>query len=453
MTNPASFRDPSGFVFEVDGKVYRQINKVYLSHYRQLMDSGLYRLLANDGKLINHSEVSADLTKDPDAALTLQPERIPFISYPYEWGFDQLKDAALLTLDIMRTSLDHGMILKDATPYNIQFHKGRAAFIDTASFEIYRPSEPWVAYRQFCECFLFPLYLEHYCGEGFIKQLAVFFHGIPANYTAGLLPWKTNWNLGVRLHVHLQKSVQVKQKENKASSIQFSKQKMLNLINHLSGIVAGLENGYQQKTTWNNYYEETILGKDYLANKKEIFLQYLNKIEFNTVADLGANDGYFSKLAATKAKWVVAADSDSSCINRLYQQVKAESLNNILPVIIDLTNPSPAIGFNNRERKSFGERVKVDLVLALALIHHLCIANNIPLSLLADYFASLSPELIIEFVPKEDEKVQQLLSSREDIFNNYYAQEFESVFSRHFIIKEKTPIKGTTRTLYWMTRK
>lgn len=453
MINSASFKDPSGFVFEVDDKLYRQINKTYLPHYRQLMDSGLYEVLVKEEKLVSHSELSRPLSESPDAAITLQPNKIPFISYPYEWSFDQLRDAALLTLDIMRKSLEYGMILKDATPYNIQFLNGKPIFIDTASFEIYNANKPWVAYRQFCECFLFPLYLEHYRGEGFIKQLAIFFQGIPADYTAKLLPWKSKWNLGVRLHVFLQKNVQAQNNKSQKRIIEFSKQKMLNLINHLSGIVSGLKAGYQQTTTWNNYYEETILGNDYLLNKKTAFLQLLDQINFNTVTDLGANDGYFSKLVAAKAKYMIAADSDGSCINRLYQEAKNGSFGNLYPLIVDLTNPPAAIGFNNQERKSFNERAKSDLVLALALIHHLCIAHNIPFDLLTAYLAKLSKELIIEFVPKEDEKVKQLLSSREDIFVNYHQKEFENVFSSRFTIREKIQVSGTSRTLYWMTRK
>ena len=453
MINSASFKDPSGFVFEVNDKVYRQINKAYLPHYRRLMDSGLYGLLMKHEKLVAHTELSSPITEDANAALTLQPTKIPFISYPYEWSFDQLRDAALLTLDIMRVSLEYGLILKDATPYNVQFLKGKPIFIDTASFEIYNPAQPWVAYRQFCECFLFPLYLEHYRGEGFIKQLAIYFQGIPADYTAGLLPWKAKWNLGVRLHVMLQRNVQAQNKRTNQHVLEFSKQKMLNLVNHLSGILTGLKSGYHQTTTWNNYYEETILGNDYLLNKKAAFLNLLDKIKFRTVTDLGANDGYFAKLAAVKAEYVIAADSDGSCINRLYRESKDGSLGNLYPLIVDLTNPTAAIGFNNRERKSFSDRAKSDLVLALALIHHLCIAHNIPLDLLAGYLASFSQELIIEFVPKDDEKVKQLLSSREDIFVNYNQQEFENVFSSRFTINEKIQISGTSRILYWMTRK
>lgn len=452
MINPASFRDPSGFVFEVDGKLYRQINKVYSPHYLKLIDSGLYKALVEEKKLISHTELSENILNDPFAALTIQPSHIPFISYPYEWSFDQLKEAAILTLDVLKKAIDFGMTLKDASPYNIQFLEGKPVFIDTLSFEIYDESKPWIAYRQFCENFLFPLYLEHYRGEGFIKLLSVYFQGIPADFTAKLLPWKSKWNLGVRLHVLLQKKVQ-QQHKNQTRAIKFSRQKMLNLVNHLDGIIRGLKDGYKKTTTWNNYYQETILGQDYLENKKKVFLEYLDKLAFTTVADLGANDGYFSKLASNKAKWVIAADIDSSCINTLYAHLKSGTQKNIFPLIIDLTNPSAAVGFGNKERKSFTERIKVDLVLALALIHHLCIANNIPLSLLVDFFAGFSPELIIEFVPKEDEKVQQLLSNREDIFDQYDQENFEKIFSTRFQIRQQTKIAGTTRILYWMTRK
>ena len=161
MTNvarhPASFKDPAGFIFEANGKIYRQVNKVYGQQYQHLMESGLYNQLISSNQLITHSSINENLTGDEEWLLTLLPEQLSFVSYPYEWCFDQLKDAALLTLFILRTSLDKGMILKDATPFNVQFQKGKPLFIDTLSFDLYDETKPWVAYRQFCETFLFPL--------------------------------------------------------------------------------------------------------------------------------------------------------------------------------------------------------------------------------------------------------------------------------------------------------
>jgi len=456
MTNvarhPASFKDPAGFIFEANGKIYRQVNKVYGQQYQHLMESGLYNQLISGNQLIPHSTINENLTGEEEWLLTLIPEQLSFISYPYEWCFDQLKDAALLTLSVLRTSLDKGMILKDATPFNIQFVNGKPLLIDTLSFDRYDETMPWVAYRQFCESFLFPLYLEHYLKIDCIKWLSNYIHGIPVDVTAKLLPWRSKWNLGVRLHVMLQNNVRIRKTTQKVQPA-FSKQKLLNLITHLESIIRNLSSGYPSISTWSNYYDETILGKEYLDRKEIILKKFLGTISYTSVLDLGANDGYFSRLLAKDNKSVLAVDSDSRCINNLYQLIKREPLTGIIPLIIDLSNPSPAIGFNNTERSSFGQRAKADLALALALIHHLVIGKNIPLPELAGYFAKMAPQLIIEFVPKEDEKVKQLLSERADIFSSYDAASFETNFSRYYTILAKELIPGTTRTLYCLARK
>jgi len=456
MTNvarhPASFKDPAGFIFEANGKIYRQVNKVYGQQYQHLMESGLYNQLISGNQLIPHSTINENLTGEEEWLLTLIPEQLSFISYPYEWCFDQLKDAALLTLSVLRTSLDKGMILKDATPFNIQFVNGKPLLIDTLSFDRYDETMPWVAYRQFCESFLFPLYLEHYLKIDCIKWLSNYIHGIPVDVTAKLLPWRSKWNLGVRLHVMLQNNVRIRKTTQKVQPA-FSKQKLLNLITHLESIIRNLSSGYPSISTWSNYYDETILGKEYLDRKEIILKKFLGTISYTSVLDLGANDGYFSRLLAKDNKSVLAVDNDSRCINNLYQLIKREPLTGIIPLIIDLSNPSPAIGFNNTERSSFGQRAKADLALALALIHHLVIGKNIPLPELAGYFAKMAPQLIIEFVPKEDEKVKQLLSERADIFSTYDAASFETNFSRYYTILAKELIPGTTRTLYCLARK
>lgn len=453
IPHPASFKDPAGYIFESRGKIHRQVNKIYGERYRMLMQSGLYKKLADDQKLITHAEITDNLTGDPQFHVNLLPEQLGFISYPYEWSFHQLKDAALLTLSIAKASLEFGMILKDATPYNIQFHNGKPVFIDTLSFDHYNETEPWVAYRQFCETFLFPLYLEHYLKIDCIPWLSNYIHGIPVHVVAKLLPWKAHWNLGVRLHVLLQNNIGSKKAVAGTKTAPFSKQKMLNLLNHLESIISGLKDGYPQVSTWSNYYDETILGKEYLSEKEKIVTIFCSQISYNTVLDLGANDGYFSQLLAKQHKSVVAVDSDSRCIDRLYLQTKSSGQSSVTALISDLSNPSAAIGFQNKERSSFTQRAKADLLLALALVHHLCIARNIPVSGLAAYFADMAPHLIIEFVPKEDEKVKQLLASRADIFEDYHQAHFEECFSRFYHIQAKETIPGTTRVLYRMKRK
>jgi hypothetical protein len=456
MTNysehPASFKDPSGFVFQAEGTIYRQVNRSYADAWDKLMGSGLYEKLVARKQLISHQEIPKNITQTAEWYKTLQPTVIPFISYPYEWSFDQLRDAALLTLNILRVSLNHGMILKDATPFNIQFIEGRPVFIDTLSFDIYDPTRSWVAYRQFCQCFLFPLYLEHYLKKDVQKILSTYIEGIPVDITARLLPWKSNLSLGVWLHVYLQNAVQ-RGKKPASNTLQFQKKKLLNLVSHLESILQRFPEERDHKTTWNNYYEGTILSKEYLQQKEIIFRSYCEGLNLQTALDLGANDGYFSKLLAAQGTQVISTDVDGQCINRLYGEVKKRRLPNILPLILDISNPSPAVGFHNLERAAFHERIQTELVIALALIHHLVIGKNIPLHKLSTYFNDIAPLLIIEFVPKEDEKVQQMLASRPDIFQDYTVAGFEKAFLQYFEIQRKEIVPETTRIMYRMKRK
>ena len=199
--HPASYKDPSGFIFQASGKFYRQVNKIYAGHYDLLIRSGLSSFLQEKKLLLPHEEVTENILHSDDWYLTLLPEQVPFTSYPYEWCFEQLKDAALLTLEIVKFSIEKGMILKDATPYNVQFLNGKPVFIDTLSFEKYDPSLPWIAYRQFCESFLFLLLLSHYHKTSIQPYLNSYPNGIPVNITAKHLPWKSRLNPGVWLHV------------------------------------------------------------------------------------------------------------------------------------------------------------------------------------------------------------------------------------------------------------
>ncbi len=446
----ASFRDPAGFLFRQNGILYRQVNTLYQPHYDQLLQSGLANALFKEGLLIPHEEVDLSLAAAPGAYKILKPQELPFISYPYEWSFDMLRDAALLTLTLMRKAMEHNMILKDATAFNIQFHEGKPLLIDTLSFEKYDETQPWVAYRQFCENFLYPLYLEHYLGTECISWLRQYINGIPGALTAKLLPGRARWNLGVRLHVLLQQSVS-KQQQQAAKPILFSRAKMRNLLQHLTSIIENLKPGYPATTTWSNYYEGTILGPEYLKAKDVLMQELLGTRNKLQVLDLGANDGYFSLLAAAKGNTVIAADFDAQCINNLYLKLK-KAPQPVQPLVLDLVNPSPALGFGNTERDAFTSRVKPDLVLALALIHHLVIGKNISLPRLAAFFAGIAPELIIEFVPKSDEKVKGMLSGRQDIFSDYTREGFEAAFAPYFTIQAVRQVTGTDRILYLLKR-
>ncbi|HUR09953.1 MAG TPA: class I SAM-dependent methyltransferase [Flavitalea sp.] len=446
--HPSSFRDPSGFIFETDGKIYRQINKSYARDFDLMYKSGLYDSLTKNNWLIQHEDVSEIITESTEGYKIIRPQQVNFWSYPYEWCFDQLKDAGLLTLDILKESLDHGMILKDATPYNIQFIAGRPLLIDTLSFEKYDESKPWVAYRQFCETFLLPILIAQYTSLETSKVFLAYPEGVSSNITAGLLPFKAKFNLGNWLHVFMPSSIKSGQKRKEVS---FSKTKLLRIVQHLREMITSAKRLTEKNSTWSNYYSETILSSEYLDQKKKIVAEFVSQTDAKSAVDLGSNDGVFSVLLSAKME-VIAVDGDENCINALYNSVKKTG-NNILPLCIDLMNAPANSGWNNEERKSFINRSKADLVVALALIHHLCIGKNVSWERLVSFFSITRKWLLIEFIPKEDEKVQQLLSSRQDIFSNYDQQHFESAFDRSFQIVTKKEAPGSRRTVYLMKKR
>jgi hypothetical protein len=452
--HPASYRDPAGFVFKGDdGQYYRQINKEYAETYAHLMQSGLYRELIASHLLLAHEERLPVVHADVHHYKTIHPRQLVFQSFPCEWGFEQLKDAALCTLYIHQKALQKGMILKDASAYNIQFEAGRPVLMDTLSFALYNETEPWIAYRQFCEHFLYPLYLEAFTGFPVHKTFLAYPEGIPAVTIKPLLPWTSRFRSGAWLHVYLPASVARRKKVHDAVApkTQFTRRKMEQLIAHLISVVKGLHN--KTGTIWSNYYTHTISGGDYLAEKTAAIKGLLDSKKYNRVLDLGSNDGYFSRMAAAVANHVIAADSDAGCINKLYASLKEEEITSIHPILFNMAEPVPAMGFLNEERKSALERLPADMLLALALVHHLAIGSYLSFEQQARVFASLGRELIIEFVPKSDQKVQQLLLHRKDIFTHYHEQAFEQAFSDCYQIEKKITLSANQRILYYMIRK
>lgn len=442
-THPSSYKDPAGFIFEAAGKVYRQVNKRYAEDYTFCKLSNLYTSLIRDRKLVAHEELSENFTGSEDWYITLLPEQINIISYPYEWSFDQLRDAALLTLDILKISMHHGMILKDATPFNIQFINGKPLFIDTLSFEKYDPVKPWVAYRQFVECFVVPLVLASYKSTAFIKQLQLNPEGIPTAFAAKILPFKSRFRLSIFLHIFLPGSINANKRKTKAENQHtvFSRQKLLNIVTNLESLIRSLKPA-RINSIWNNYYEETILSKEYFEAKSALVKNWLNELEGNIAIDIGTNTGAFAFDAANRYKNVIAIDADELCINELYKKCKTAENKNVLPLCIDIANPTPAIGWANVERMSFVSRVNADLVIALAVLHHLVIGRNIQISQFVDILKSMTRFLLIEFVPKDDPKVAAMLDGRDDVFESYHQQHFEMCFSREFNILKKELIKS-----------
>jgi hypothetical protein len=449
-----SFRDPSGFIFTRDGSLYRQVNRACQEDYDHLMRSGLYEALVGSGLLIPHDEVSSDHAMAEGAYKILKPELIPFISYPYEWCFSQLKDAASTTLQVQKTAVDFGMTLKDSSAYNVQFLNGRPVFIDTLSFERYREGQTWDAYRQFCQHFLAPLALMSYRDVRLNQLSRVHLDGIPLDLAGSLLPLRSRLRFSLLSHIHLHARSQryFADKVPDRGGRKMSLKAFLGLVDNLQSAVERLK-WRPRGTEWADYYEKVGYSQEALEHKKELVREFLESMNPSMVWDLGANTGLFSRIAGDKGITTISFDIDPAAVEENYLEGREEGQCNILPLVLDLTNPTPSIGWHNRERDSLLGRGPVDAVMALALIHHLAISNNLPFKQIADFLRCVCNRLIIEFVPKSDSQVQRLLSTREDIFAGYDQQTFEDTFREYFSIECCVKIRDTQRALYLMEKR
>lgn len=453
----ASFRDPSGFLFWRDGVLYRQVNGRYAQDFDYLISSGLYDSLLKSKLLIPHTEAHVEPVVPEAVYKVIRPERVRFISYPYEWSFSQLKDAALVTLAIQKRALKYGMSLKDASAYNIQFHNGKPTLIDTLSFERYQEGAPWVAYKQFCQHFLAPLALMSLADVRLNQLMRVYIDGIPLDLASRLLPFSSRFNFGLLTHIHLHARAQAQYsdaavKESAQGGRRMSRQALQELIENLEGTLRKLE-WKPVGTEWGEYYSITNYTDAAFAHKKEIISGWVERVGPSLVWDVGANNGVFTRLASEQGIAAIAFDIDAAAVEQNYRQVKTARETNLLPLLQDLTNPSPALGWHARERDAFLERAPADMVFALAVIHHLAISNNVPLPLLADFFHDMGKWLVIEFVPKSDSQVQKLLASRLDIFDHYTLEDFEQAFGARFTIHEKVNVRESERYLYLMERR
>jgi hypothetical protein len=451
---PSSFRDPSGFVFDENGLIYRQVNLSYKENYEFFVNSGIYEALLKDELIIPHREVGTEIARPAEAYKVIQPEEIPFLSYPYEWSYSQLKDAALTTLKIQKKALEFGMSLKDSSAYNIQFRKGKPIFIDTLSFEKYREGQPWVAYRQFCQHFLAPLALMS-CRDIRLSQLLrIYIDGIPLDLASRLLPFNTRFNFALLSHIHFHAKSQ-KHFADKPLHISGYKMSRLSFLALLDNLISAVEKSQWRvpDTEWGDYYEDTNYSPDAFQHKQELVAEFLGKINPRNVWDIGANIGLFSRIASNRGILTISFDNDPVAVENNYLECVKRREVNILPLLIDLANPSPGAGWENQERMSFLERGPADAVFALALIHHLAISNNLPLGRISEFFSRICKSLIIEFVPKSDSQVQRLLSTREDIFPGYTQQAFELEFDKYFTNQHCVKVKDSERVLYLMTKR
>jgi SAM-dependent methyltransferase len=449
-----SFRDPSGFVYLRGGTLYRQVNRDFLPSFQRFVSSGFYHELHTHGLIVGHQTADPGLAATADAGAVLRPEPIDFISYPYEWCFGQLRDAALLTLELQERALASGFVLRDASAYNVQFRAGRPVLIDTLSFEPRVEGSPWGAYGQFCEHFLVPLALmalrDVRCGSLLRSSL----EGIPLDLGSRLLPWRTRLRPGLLFHVHLHARARRRYAAAPAGTVgsgrPMSQAAARALVRTLRDSVSSLH-WSPSGTEWADYAGNTSYAAETTAAKRAIVAELVRAAGARTAWDLGANTGEYSRVAREAGPAVVAFDLDPAAVERNYQRVRREGETGILPLLLDLANPSPAQGWAHQERLGLEQRGPADLLLALALVHHLAIGRNVPLPHIADLLARLGQRLVVEFVPKSDSQVQRLLRHRLDVFPRYTREDFEESFGRRFRIDAVRPLPQSDRVLYLMT--
>ena len=451
---PSSFRDPAGYVFRRGGVFYRGIRKSGRPHYDMLMSSGLYKELVAANLLVPHEEFPLEGERVGDVTKVIRPEEIPFISYPYEWSFSQMQDAALATLEIEKRALRYGMTLVDASAYNIQFLGGRPVLIDTLSLRQAVEGEPWTAYGQYCRHFLAPLALMGLKDIRLGQLLRVHLDGIPLDLASSLLPLRTRRRLPLLLHLHIHAKSQKRfeGRQVRVARGKVGRQALLGLVDSLESEIKKLH-WRASGTEWADYYEDTNYSTEGLDDKRKIVEEFIREVRPRTVWDLGGNIGTFSRIAAAAGAYTVSFDIDPACVEMNYLRIRREKEENLLPLLLDLTNPSPGAGWENKERMTLLERGPADAVLALALLHHLAIGNNLPLDKAARFFARTGRHLLLEFVPKSDSQVKRLLVTREDVFDAYTQEGFERAFGEVFTIKRRVPLSGSERALYIMEKK
>lgn len=402
--------------------------------------------------LINHKEIDIKNAVTRDAYKIIRPESIPFISYPYEWSFSQLKDAALLILQIQSEALKHGMTLKNASAFNIQFLRGKPAFTNTLSFQTYKEGDPWIAYNQFCRHFLAPLALMKYKDAVMNQLFRIYLDGIPLDFTSHLLPIYAYFNPGVLKNIIIHHKHHSRSSPDYFPLINTSKTDINKLIDNLSNTIENLqwkpnslycENSFKHRST-------TDTASD---SKIEIVNKILKTVKPRMVWDISAKDGTFSKIASNNDSYVLSMDTDPSAVEMIYLNCKQTTETRILPLLIDLMNPSPCLGWNNQEHKSLIQRGTTDLLIAFNVIHYLSVINYLPFNKVADFFSKVCKSLLIEFIPESDSQIQHLLQSKFDTASDYNTEIFIQCFSIFFEIQSKFVLPDSERVLYLMRNK
>lgn len=456
-----SFRDRSARVLIHNGRVLRLLTPDAKLAWEQSSRAPFFQELMSAGRIITtralSREEAASIPLLSESSAVLEHARVPFVSYPYEWSFGMLQRAALLHLEILTAALGSGLILKDASPYNVMFRGVSPVFIDVGSFVPHVPGEPWAAYRQFCELMLFPLLLQAHRHVDLQSVLRSELEGISARQFLKWLSWRDLFRPGVFTHGWLQAALDRPSRSAATSTVSdlqasgFGTELILRNLSGLKRLIERLK-WKPAETQWTDYRTALPHVVEDTAAKTEFVRGVAGSRRWSLVWDLGCNDGAFSRIAAETAETVVAMDSDHGCVERLYRSLseaddRATASSTILPLCVNVANLSPAMGWRGRERKRLEERGRPELVLCLGLIHHLVIGHNIPLPDVVDWLASLGGEVVIEFPSKQDAMVQRLLRNKRDQYEDYSLEQLEAALMPCFEIRQRASLPSGQRTL------
>ena len=453
-----SFRDRDGRIYHSEGRIFRGLSASALADFHKLQKKNFYGKFLEQGKLVASHERTHEEVPLPGDGLQqwagfLEHDVVPIITYPYEWTFGMLQDAAILQLDLTEAALIEDMALKEATPYNVQFVEGKPVFIDIASFETQPPGAPWAGYRQFCEMFLFPLMLQAYKGIDFQPLMRAGIDGISVPMANGMFSFRDRFRKGVTSHVWLQSKLDRRYSntsENVRSELKsagFNKELILANVRKLRKLVAGLEWG-GDGSEWGHYEEFHNYSASDHQLKEDFIFESVASHQPSLVWDVGCNTGQFSKIAAAQGASVLSMDLDHFAVERLYREIRDQGISGMLPILQNVSNPSPNWGWKNLERTDLQSRAKPDMVFCLALIHHVVITANVPLDEFIDWLADLTDHLVIEYVSRKDDKVEALLRNKEDKYSDYSRERLEQALNRRFTIEKTLQLESGNRFLY-----
>jgi hypothetical protein len=471
MPNHISYKDTAARVVLEEGIYYRYIFNEYQAEYDHLMHSGLYKALTEKGLMITHQEVEQSQS---NFYKKIHPHQIPFQSYPFEWSYGQWRKVLYAYLQINKIALTHGMILKDATPYNFYFEGGRAVLLDTSSFDFFKEGDAWMAYRQFCSEMLSPFALMHYNGQRWARITQSHLRGMPLNFVSKQLPLKSWLNMTCLLHIHMHgkyatndsDNSSLRNSNNKGSEKTeklvdkqkgFSKEKILSLMKMLQSTIVDWKQPYSFEKHWIDYYQKDIASDKYLVHKEAVIKEWLaqltNQNKIQSILDLGANSGKFSLVASEYVEKVIALEYDDICVDAIDKAIVTSKKNNVYCLRMDLAETTPNMGLLEKEYSSIYTRAKSSMVMGLALIHHLFISNQLSFYKIAQILDGFSEQhVIVEFIPFEDEKVQFLIKDKQRDYSDCTEEAFKEAIERFFEIKERKQIEESERILYLLEK-